>query len=401
MDEAHKQDHHHHHHHHVLLPLLQALRKAIKDLQINPISGLLCQNNTKPAIAALFELETIAEPIISENPSLFINLSRLLVNLRTLLQNLEKLQGFNLRSLCFRPITNYKILQISRAIEPEIESCIDREIVLELVTELGRSTDENERVRILIEFRHRVSKGFDRDFQELVLRGRAFSVLESVLVDSSISGSDSKRVRDEAALLVLALVEFNKDVFVGLVLMGPTIRALISIASSCSIRVLSSLIRLIKTPLVDEIEANGEIPRLLDLLSSEEEDFGVRVAALNCVFEIGFFGRKEVIEAMLEEGLMKKLVNLQRRMERESELAEAVRLGESEIGEDDGDGMESNSPCENCIARFVVQIQAGESLEKREKREFKSKILKMVREASVSDAEFAAIVAEVVWGSSP
>ncbi|PON89870.1 LOW QUALITY PROTEIN: Coatomer beta subunit [Trema orientale] len=397
MDEAHKQDHHHHHH--VLLPLLQALKKAIKDLQINPVSGLLCQNNTKPAIEALFELETTAEPIISENPSLFINLSRLLVNLRTLLQNLEKLQGFNLRSLCFRPITNYKILQISRAIESEIESCIDREIVLELVTELGRSTDEDEQVRILIEFRHRVSKGFDRDFQELVLRGRAFSVLESVLADSSISGSNSKRVWDEAALVVLALVEFNKDVFVGLVLMGPTIRALMSIASSCSIRVLSSLIRLIKTPLVDEIEANGEIPRLVDLLSSEEEDFGVRVAALNCVFEIGFSGGRR--EAMLEEGLVKKLVNLQRRMEHESELAEAGRLGESEIGEDDGDGMESNSPCENCIARFVVQIQAGESLEKREKREFKSKFLKMVREASVSDAEFAAIVAEVLWGSSP
>ncbi|CAL2231011.1 unnamed protein product [Prunus armeniaca] len=37
----------------------------------------------------------------------------------------------------------------------------------------------------------------------------------------------SNWVRDQAALVVLGLVKFSKDVFVGLVLMGPIVRALI------------------------------------------------------------------------------------------------------------------------------------------------------------------------------
>ena len=399
MDEAHKQETHHH----VLLPLLQSLKKASKDLHINPVSEILYQNNSKSAIEALLELGSKADSIVSQNPTLFINLSPLLTNLKTLLQKLEKLQGFNLRSIFFRSITKYKIFQIAHAIESEIESYIDREIVYDLVTKLGKSTDEiNEQVKILIEFRNRVSKGFDRDFQELVLRGRVFSILESVLSESVITRS--KRVKNEAALLVLALVEFNKNVFVGLVLMGPAIRALISISSCCSIRVLSSLIKFIKTPLVDEIEANGEIPRIINLLSLE--DFQVRIAALNCVFEIAFFGREEVIESMLEENLVKKLVDLQRMMECESDLVEVSRLSESEICEEEEEEerdevMKLNSPWENCVARFLVQIQAGEGLDTREKKEFKAKIMKMVREASASDAEVAAIVAEVLWGSSP
>ncbi|CAK7332657.1 unnamed protein product [Dovyalis caffra] len=33
---------------------------------------------------------------------------------------------------------------------------------------------------------------------------------------------------------------------------------------------------------------------------------------MGCILEIGYFGRKEAIEAMLKEGLIKKLVELQR-----------------------------------------------------------------------------------------
>ncbi|KAI3860353.1 hypothetical protein MKX03_003525 [Papaver bracteatum] len=96
--------------------------------------------------------------------------------------------------------------------------------------------------------------------------------------------------------------------------MGPIIPAFISMGSStstCSIQVLCSLIRSIKSPLVDEIETNGLIPEIIKLLGLENEP-SIRVTALDCVLEIGYFGRKEAVESMLEEGLVKKLVELQR-----------------------------------------------------------------------------------------
>ncbi|CAB4273641.1 unnamed protein product [Prunus armeniaca] len=118
----------------------------------------------------------------------------------------------------------------------------------------------------------------------------------------------SNWVRDQAALAVLGLVKFNKNVFVGLVLMGPIVRALIQMGSSCSIQVLAGLVKIIRTPLVDDI--NGEIPRIISLLGSE--DLSTKVAAINCILEIAFLGREEVIGLMLEEHLIKKLMGVQR-----------------------------------------------------------------------------------------
>ena len=58
-------------------------------------------------------------------------------------------------------------------------------------------------------------------------------------------------------------------------------------------------------------------------------------------------------------------------------------------------------PFASCVARFAVQLEVGEGLRQREKRDFKQEILGLVREACASDAEAATIVAEVLWGSSP
>ncbi|CAL9005119.1 unnamed protein product [Prunus brigantina] len=118
----------------------------------------------------------------------------------------------------------------------------------------------------------------------------------------------SNWVRDQAALVVLGLIKFNKDVFVGLVRMGPIVRALIQMVSSCSIQVLTGLVKIIRTPLVDDI--NGEIPRIISLLGSE--DLSTKVAAMNCILEIVFLGREEVIGLMLDKDLIKKLMGVQR-----------------------------------------------------------------------------------------
>jgi len=204
------------------------------------------------------------------------------------------------------------------------------------------------KARALIEFERRLlSYGFDPDFQDLVLRAKVFNVIEHILSDPL----SSKRVQERAAKAVEALVKFNKNVFVGLVLMGPTINALITMASSCSISVLSSLIRLIRTPLVDELLTNGEIPRIVELVCWE--DLGVQMAALDCVLEIGFIGRKEVIEAMMNEELIKKLMELQRKME-------------------SSDEVKSRNCCNgNCVAMFSIEVEVGEGLSTEEKGEIK------------------------------
>ncbi|KAL6292665.1 hypothetical protein ACE6H2_000807 [Prunus campanulata] len=113
----------------------------------------------------------------------------------------------------------------------------------------------------------------------------------------------SNWVLDQAALSVLGLVKFNKDVFVGLVLMGPIVRALIQMGSSCSIQVLTGLVKIIRTPLVDDI--NGEIRRIINLLGSE--DLSTKVAAMNCILEIAFLGREKVFVRRRESQKWRKV----------------------------------------------------------------------------------------------
>lgn len=378
----------------LLLALLDALKMASKDLQCN----LIFLNNTdfsksKTTFEALSKLEAEAGNLLSTDPNLFI-ISQLLCNLNTLLEMLEKSQGYSLSSLLCRQITSYKISQVAFTIEAEIQAFLDRENVQILARTLKDSEDEDQKVKVLIEFRNRVCQGFNRDFQDLVLRAKVFSILETILCDSMCSN----RVRDQAALVIDALVRFNKNVFVGLVFMGPIVGALVSMCSCCSIQVLCSLIKFIRTPLIDEMESNGEIPRIVNLLSSEESP--IQAASLDCILELAYCGRKEVIEAMLGGELVEKLMELQR-LEHGNEDLEKGQLFQTENeGVCERDFVQ-NYPFEICVVRFAVQIEVGEGLNKVEKIEVKLEILRRVRAASVSEAESATIEAEVLWGSSP
>lgn len=362
-----------------LFSLLKSLQKASKDLQINPI---FATNKPQSAIEPFLDLEKNANAYILSNDPNLSKLSPLLNNLKTLLERLQKYQGYSLPCIIRRQIINYKIYQVACDIEAEIQAYTDRESVRNLVETLRDSDDEDKKVKVLVEFEKRLSQGFDLYFQDLILKAKVFSILEILLCDSS----NSIRIQDQVSLVIASLVRFNKDVFVGLVLMGPTVRALISMSSSCSIRVLSLLIKFIRIPLVDELEAYKEIPRIISLLSAE--NVSIRVEALDCILGIAYYGRREAIEAMLEAGLVEKLVELQR-IEEGSKSDPKVESGVE------------NSLFESCVARFAVQLEVGEMLSKKEKKEFKLEILRRVREASVSEAESTAIIAEVLWGSSP
>ncbi|KAM7511578.1 hypothetical protein LguiB_010453 [Lonicera macranthoides] len=341
--------------------VLEALKQASQHLQTS-------NSSNSSAIKALLELENESNSLLFDDPQLS-TLSAHLTTLKTLIQSLHK--SLALRKLFLR----HDISKVCAKIESEIQSWIDREIIETLTRsiQVQKNCGDEYLIDIIDRFKDRISLGFDRELQHLVLKSKVFEELGSMLCDSRFS----KGVRERSAFAIAELIQFNKDVFVGKVLMSRTIRALIALSSLSSLKVLSLLIKLIKSPLVDEIECNGQIPKILSLLSYK--DGAICLSAMDCVLEIGYFGRKEVIEVMINEGLIEKLVDLERK--------ESVKV--------------LREPLMSCVGRFAVQVEVGEGLRQREKREVKQEILKRVRVASVSDAEFAFIAAEVLWGSSP
>ncbi|KAL8170509.1 hypothetical protein V2J09_022313 [Rumex salicifolius] len=249
---------------------------------------------------------------------------------------------------------------------------------------MKESTDygEDGKVRALVQFKDRLSMGFDKDLQDLILGEKVFSVLESALCDDSCSPG----VRENCAMAIAALAGFNKNVFVGLILMGFSVGALVKMGTAASLHALSLLIRLIKAHLVDEPDLNGEIPRIISKLNSE--DSCVQRMALDCVLGMGYFGRKQGVEMLLECGLIEKLVYLQ-------------RVGIDHLVDDEEMRSSSSHPFSDCISGFAVQVEVGEGMDKVERKAVKMEIMRRARGACVSEAEAAAILAQLLWGSSP
>ncbi|KAA8522968.1 hypothetical protein F0562_009391 [Nyssa sinensis] len=390
-----------------VLRVLEALKQASHELQSNPRPNLADANSS--AIKVLLELETEADTILSNDPYL-LTLSHHLTNLKTIIDTLQRSRGhYDLRSFLIRRVSTQEISRVAGSIESEIQAWIDRESIENLIRTLNRSSppsssfNEDTLIDLIDQFVDRIAQGFNRELQDLILKSKVFSELESVLCGSNFS----KEVREKAAFAIAELIRFNKDVFVGQVLMGKTIRALISIASLSSFKVLCLLIKSIKSPLVDEIESNGEIPNIIIFLSAE--DLSLRIMTMDCVLEIGYFGRKEAIDAMIMADLVKKLVELQRselggdlidmgKSDDETEKRGVSAGGVGTEGKGTGESKErrflQSHPFASCVARFAVQLEVGEGLRQSEKRAFKMEILKRVREASVSDAEAATIFAE-------
>ncbi|MBA0806660.1 hypothetical protein Gohar_022526 [Gossypium harknessii] len=378
-----------------VLKLLEALKQASHELQAHPTYKSV-QSNSSP-IKALLEFETESDSIISKDPHLS-TLSRHLAELKILVETLERNRGYGLRSFLTRRVSTHSISRVAGSIESEVQALMDRGSIDSLINALKDPwKDEDELARLLSQFEVRVLQGFNPELQDSVLKSKAFSVLQTVLCDPNCS----KQTREKAAFCVAALIRFNKDVFVGQVNMGDTIQALLEMKSAHSVKVLCELIKFIKSPFVDEILCNGELPKILTLL--ESKDLSMKVVVFDCILEIGYFGRKEAVEAMLNGGLIEKLVELQR-SEFGGDLIGKGKYG-NENEESEGQKREKkfleNHPFASCVARFAVQLEVGEGLRKREKRAFKAEILEKVREASVNDAEAATIIAEVLWGSSP
>lgn len=379
------------------LTVLQLLKTASKELQNYAV---FLTKDPGASIRAVLNLGNEISALLETDPGLF-ELSHLLCDLQTVLSEVEATRGYGLRSIVRRLSMYYKISQLAQQIEREAQAYLDKDCILRFVRALDRSEDEGEQVKVLTELEQRLSRGFDRDYQELILKAKVFQFLESILCD----GTCSRTLREHAAQVMVALIQFNRNVFVGLVLMGPTLEALISMGSCRSIEVLTSLIALVRSPLIDEIESLGEIPRIMALLRSQ--DRATRAAAFDCLCEIAYHGRKEVIEAMLEQGLIETLLELQRRDQIDRDSKDDDDDYEEEGGSQDRkeekeeEEGKKGGGFDGCVAKFAVQVEVGEGLTNQERREFKLEILRRVKQACVSEAEVASVTAEVLWGSSP
>lgn len=376
------------------IKLLEALQKAAMDLKTIPIPFYSTTNFV--AVETVLELETQLDSLFSNDPILS-SLPGLLANLKTQFNKLLISQGYGLRSFYHSQISNYEVSKIAKSIELQVQSWIDQESIKKLKQFLLDLNEEEKLNNALVRFQHRLSCGFDSNLQEMILKSKVFPILESTVCDSKCS----RRVREQSARAIVALVEFNKDVFVGQVLMGSTIEALVSMTSQKSVQILASLIKLIKIPLVYEMEENDYIPKITSLLSSKS--LSDQLAAMECILELAYFARRDAIEAMLEEGLINKLLDLQK----------LEIIGDSENrGISFGINSEMKNRCEytilvencpfkSCVIRFVRKLEMGECLGKEEKRELKLQILKRIREASSSELEATSIIADVLWCSSP
>lgn len=410
----------HDHHQSQVLKVLQALKEACHQLQTK------WADSSNASIKALLELEFASNSILSSDPHL-TTLSSDLSDLKNLIETQQSCKPpTGIRSFLSNRLRAHEISRLASSIESGIQAWIDRETLNNLTATLeewsssdnivpGSSPpprDEESLLAQLSQLRTRVAQGFDIHLQDLLLKSRLLQKLESLLCNGHVS----KRVREMAAYSLTELVLFNKDVFVGEVLVGQTIKSLVLMGTFCSLDVLRSLIKAIKSPLVDELGSFGGILKVVNTLDSA--DLATKLMALECLMEIGYYGRKEAVEAMLSAGIIKKLVYLQR-SEPGGELVDMGKGKSDEFGEENGVNagaverggrgkkgckemryLESH-PFASSVARFAVQLEAGEGLRQREKRAFKQEVLKRIREACVSDAEAATVIAEVLWGTSP
>ncbi|KAH6819163.1 hypothetical protein C2S51_002766 [Perilla frutescens var. frutescens] len=357
-----------------LFKILQSLNRVSRDFQLSHDSP----DFDSSAIKLPLELRTASSSILAANPNLF-SLSQRLSQLADAVQELQnsKPPRHGLLSFVTRRVRSREVSRLTADAESELQALIDREIVYNLENtlaamprsggETATAFDEDKVFDGISALQERLSRGFNMNLQDSLLKSGIFSQLEWVLCNPRFR----IRLREKAAISMKELLLFNKDVFVGSVLVGGSVKALVSMGSLCSLQVLSALIKAIKSPLVDLMEFCGGILKIVGYLSSEEAE--MRLMAMECVMEIGYFGRKEAVETMINGGLIKRLVTLQ----------------------------SSEAPFAGCVARLAVQLEVGEGLRQREKRAFKQVILNRVREACVSEAECATIVSEVLWGSSP
>ncbi|RVW43784.1 hypothetical protein CK203_074036 [Vitis vinifera] len=368
-----------------VLTVLEALRQASHHLQTNPT--LNSDNSNSSAIKALLELETESNSLLSSDPHLSA-LSRHLSSLKDLVHTLQKSRAIASPASSLAEPPPNPSPELPGPLSPKFEpgstargSRISPERCARLQSRVARSDSQIQGV-FAARVRPLQPQLLEEDSRTLGFRCIGLdSVQQGCLRGSGPDGSHSASLDRHG----FALLSYSPLV-------------------SHQIHQISSRRR-------DRIQRrNTQNNQLLLLPGPGHQNRCRRLRIRNRLLR-----RKEAIEAMLKEGVIEKLLELQR-SEMGGILIEMGWFNEEEnMKSFDGVDIEGirrsrdsrekrfleTHPFASCVARFAVQLEVGEGLRQREKRAFKQEILGLVREACASDAEAATIVAEVLWGSSP
>ncbi|MFS7908401.1 hypothetical protein Hanom_Chr01g00082721 [Helianthus anomalus] len=94
-------------------------------------------------------------------------------------------------------------------------------------------------IDLIEEFEELIGRGFNRKIQDLILRSKVFTKLESILCERSFSNA----VPEASAFAIAEWIRFNKNVFVGQVSISKIVCVFISLTTVRLIQILCTLIR--------------------------------------------------------------------------------------------------------------------------------------------------------------
>ncbi|KAI5056862.1 hypothetical protein GOP47_0028680 [Adiantum capillus-veneris] len=316
-----------------------------------------------------------------------------------------------------------EVTRIGQSMGSKLQSWLDQQGVRELADIISNGS-EDARIEAISSLKDMVRNGYDALLQETILSCGLVQKLAALLRPSALVSWD---VQKEAALALCALLDFNKDIFLSLVLMAKVVENLVKLMDTqpegnvvILVCVLKGFLSAGQTIVVDEIHTHDGVPKIVNLLDHKSQ--ALTHAAMDCVFEMAYYGRMEVVQKMFALGVVQKLATLHQ----SSIIAGGVGYVENELhsgqergivlGGLKGSGQERSivlaktpetsqvgggtsvlHPFSNAVTRFALHFAVGTGLRKRERRALKLEFLKQIGEIMPNDAEAANITAEVLW----
>lgn len=310
-------------------------------------------------------------------------------------------------------VLGHEVSRIGQSMESKLQSWLDQQSVRELAVAIS-SGSEDARMTAISSFEDVVQRGFDAVLQDTILSTGFVERLAALLEP----GAASWDVQKHGAFALCALLDFNKDIFLSLALRAKVVENLLRLMDTqpdqhvlILVCVLKSLLSAGQTIIADEIYAQDGVAILVNLLDRKSQ--GLKHAAMDCVFEMAYYGRMEVVQKMFELEVIQKLASLQQssmiagdignveyetysKQDRDIDSPLAT-LHEKTTQMQDSNGGNALHPFSNAVTRFALHLAIGTGLRKRERRALKQEFLKQIREIVHDDAEVANITAEVLW----
>lgn len=307
-----------------------------------------------------------------------------------------------------------EVTRIGQSMGSKLQSWLGQQGVLELASVISNGS-EDACMEAISSFKSMVEKGYDALLQETILSCGLVERLAALLRPRALA---TWNVQKEAALALCALLDFHKDIFLSLVLMAKVVENLVKLMDGqpdehvlILVCVLKGFLSAGQTIVADEIHSQDGVPKIVNLLDHKSQ--ALKHAAMDCVFEMAYYGSMEVVEKMFELGVVQKLATLHQssiiagdigyvECESLSVLDRGINVGTlsgnttPERSQTSG-GSSVPHPFSNAVTRFALHFAVGTGLRKRERRALKQEFLKQIRGIMQDDAEVANITAEVLW----